>query len=724
MDEIQLSARQDRAIESFDTDALERGPFITSLVKTLVHTEFEKNGAVLCRKSTGFVVGLTGEWGLGKSSVLNLLSEQLKDLDYVVVANFNPWLFKGRDELVQAYFNILRDALGDSSSEKIRRIRGYLERYKASIEVVGATSASAIDVLIGGGAATVFWKRWLVKGVGLLVKPKELSTLQERKSLESKLSEANVAVVVLIDELDRVEDEEVRAVAQLIKAVGDIKGISYLVAYDPDRVTQALGRGSTKEERRRSGEGYLEKIIQFPIPLRPLFENDARALLVSAMKHNCVELAAANRPHQNEIHERLLRLLRTPREIKRLIGAYSVLEEIVRGEICQYDVLAYSWLVTKAPSIRQIIADKVQRLVDDPDVSEMLRRQAWRRENDGLVETLSGTLETTDENYIAILELLFTRFGTSRADSIGVDDGDRVTKRRNLIRLLYLGNPPNMMSRSEIEEIWSLHSVDEVLSVLRALRDAGRLDKLIDRIGDVLPGLSISADPIFWVAVSRLLVREHDWITEEENSRSVVDDVGAILWNFAQTTTVAKDRVKAIIRSLIDDGDLLIAPWILRRHLFAHELTSYRRQNHGELIFDLDETISLRDLELPRYYSALMFGVALRRLSDTEAIYCILNCGFWSDTLMASLTSQLDSMVAISTMATLLSPPGVIVERGSLEQMFDVDVVIVRLQGFVRSEGLPENEWIATSVRRFLIALLGRDPHFGNLSEDDLYGVG
>lgn len=719
VENIHFLARQDRAIENSEADALERGPFIASLVKTLVHTEHHEDSTVSSRKATGFVVGLTGEWGLGKSSVLNLLGEELKDMEHVVVATLNPWLFKGRDELVQAYFNSLREALGQSSNEKVRNLRGHLERYKASIEFVGATSAAVIDVLIGSGAATVFWKKWLVKAVGILIKPKDLTAIQERKSLESKLAEVNVAVVVLIDELDRVEDEEVRAVAQLVKAVGDIKGISYLVAYDPDRVAQALGRGSSPEERRKTGESYLEKIIQFPIPLRPMFEGDAKALLLNAMEYNRVELPTADRPHQAEIYEQLLRVVRTPREIKRLIGAYSVLEEIVHGEVCPYDVLAYSWLVTKAPSIRQLIADSVQRLVDDPSVSEMLRQQQWRMANNGAAETLSDVLGIIDETYADMLGLLFPRFGGDRAVSTVVDDGDRITRRRNLIRLLYLGNPPGMMSKVDIEKVWSLQRVDETLSALRTLQNYGQLDQIVDRIGDILPNLSSSGDQIFWIAISRLLVREHDWILGEENTGSVVDDAGAILWKFAQTTPNAKVRVKAIVQSLIENGDLLIVPWILRKHLFAHGLTSYRRQNHGEIIFDLEETIALRDLELPRYYAAVISGIAIRKLPDTEAIYCILNCSFWDDALRQSLTAQLDSMSAISTIAALLNPPNVIVDLSTLEQMFDAGAVLGMTRRLLRDEGFPENEWLVSSIRRFRDALLGRDPHFSSPDDED-----
>lgn len=720
MENFHFLARQDRAIENSEADALERGPFIASLVKTLVHTEHNKDSTVSSRKATGFVVGLTGEWGLGKSSVLNLLGEELKGMKHVVVATFNPWLFKGRDELVQAYFNSLREALGQSSSEKVRNLRGQLERYKASIEFVGTTSAAVIDILIGSGAATVFWKKWLVKGVGMLIKPKDLTAMQERKSLESRLAEVDIAVVVLIDELDRVEDDEVRAVAQLVKAVGDIKGISYLVAYDPDRVTQALGRGSSPEEQRKTGESYLEKIIQFPIPLRPLLEGDAKALLLNAMQYNRVKLPAADRPHQVEIYEQLLRAVRTPREIKRLIGAYSVLEEIVHGEVCPYDLLAYSWLVTKAPNIRQLIADSVQRLVDDPGVSEMLRQQRRRMANNGATETLSDVLGAIDENYANILGLLFPRFGGDRVVSTVVDDGDRITKRRNLIRLLYLGNPPGMMSRADIEKVWTLQSADETLIALRTLQSSGQLDQVFDRIGDLLPILSSSGDQVFWIAVSCLLIREHDWILGEENTGGVVDDVGAILWKFAQTTPNNKVRVKAIVRLLIESGDLLIVPWVLRKHLFAHGLTSHRRQNHGEVIFDLEETTALRDSELSRYYAAVISGVAIRKLPDTEAIYCILNCSFWDDALRQSLTAQLDSISAISTIAALLNPPNVIVDLATLDEMFDAGAVLEITRDLLRDGGFPENEWLASSIRRFRDALLGRDPHFSSLDGDDL----
>ncbi|WP_371856976.1 KAP family NTPase [Pseudomonas sp. NFACC44-2] len=713
--------RQDRAISHPESDALGRGPFISSLVKTLVHTDYNTStGDVDSRRATGFVVGLTGEWGLGKSSVLNLLEHELKQMKHVAVATLNPWLFKGRDEVVEAYFNALREALGYTAGEKARKLLGQLARYKASIELVGATTGGVIDAVVGAGAASTITK-WLLKLVRLLNKPKELLASQERKNLEAKLAEANIAVVVLIDELDRVEDEEVRAVAQLVKAVGDIKGISYLVAYDPSRVTQALGKGNTPEERQKTGESYLEKIIQLPIPLRPLFIDDARDLLLHAMRSNDVAMPVDTMAYQTEILNQLLRVIRTPREIKRLIGAFAVLEEIVHGEICPFDVLAYSWLVAKAPSLRGLIADNVGQLVDDPSVEEMLARQRQRRlaVANGEDSTLVDVLGASASSHLEILQLLFTRFNPGRQRSVELFDGYRLAKRRNLIRLLYLGNPPGHFSRADIEKLWALTTLDELDAQLRPLKRTGQIGPLLDRMGDFSASFPESSDCIFWVALGRVLVRENDWITEEEVERNLVDDAGAILWRNARHGAEGSRRFRRIVNALIEGGDLLIVPWLLRKHLFAHGLTSHGSQRKDDYIFEESETIALRDLELPRYRNAVANGTALKKLPDTEVIFCLVNASHWDSKLREDFTSQMDSMEAIISFAALMMPPGIICEHSTLDLMVEADTVLKKANALLRESRMPESEWLAAAVRRLRAALAGRDIHSAGALRDD-----
>jgi predicted KAP-like P-loop ATPase len=61
----------------------------------------------------------------------------------------------------------------------------------------------------------------------------------------------------LLDEIDRLSDQEVREVAQTVKSVADFPMFSYLLAYDPDRVARALGHDDLK-----LGFQYLEKLCR------------------------------------------------------------------------------------------------------------------------------------------------------------------------------------------------------------------------------------------------------------------------------------------------------------------------------------------------------------------------------------------------------------------------------------------------------------------------------
>ncbi len=60
-----MTAQTDRAVRSLDEDLLDRKPFIDRLVSALINEKTDR--------ATGIVVGFVGEWGSGKSSILNML---------------------------------------------------------------------------------------------------------------------------------------------------------------------------------------------------------------------------------------------------------------------------------------------------------------------------------------------------------------------------------------------------------------------------------------------------------------------------------------------------------------------------------------------------------------------------------------------------------------------------------------------------------------------------
>ena len=93
----------DRPIETGDEDRLQRQPFAESIARQILSIPAER----------GFTVAVSGEWGTGKTSVVNLVTEILEnERSAPVIFRFNPWLFSGTRELVRRFFRELGAQIG------------------------------------------------------------------------------------------------------------------------------------------------------------------------------------------------------------------------------------------------------------------------------------------------------------------------------------------------------------------------------------------------------------------------------------------------------------------------------------------------------------------------------------------------------------------------------------------------------------------------------------
>src|SRR5690348_10884283 len=70
------------------------------------------------KEPESFVVGLEGGWGSGKTSVINLILEELNfaasnmlDEEKPIILNFSPWSYSGQNELIYSFFRRLSSAL-------------------------------------------------------------------------------------------------------------------------------------------------------------------------------------------------------------------------------------------------------------------------------------------------------------------------------------------------------------------------------------------------------------------------------------------------------------------------------------------------------------------------------------------------------------------------------------------------------------------------------------
>lgn len=154
-------------------------------------------------------------------------------------------------------------------------------------------------------------------------------------------------VLVTIDDLDRLEPNEILEVIRLVKAVADFPATFYLLAYDRNIVADAV-QNSVKI---KDGYSYLEKIIQFSFKVPPLEPFKLRSWLRSELAIQFPEEIHFGSHRAQIIIDRWGgRLLRTPRDVRRLLLSIQLIWPHIKGEVDFLDLIWLQLIKEKASS--------------------------------------------------------------------------------------------------------------------------------------------------------------------------------------------------------------------------------------------------------------------------------------------------------------------------------------------------------------------------------------
>src|SRR5690606_38170488 len=193
------------------------------------------------------IVGLYGRWGEGKTTVMNFIREELPS-DTVVV-NFNPWFFTDEQHLLKSFFSSITDALGASDKTNKEKIGALLSDYGGAIGTITQFVGVKTDGLEKLGN-----------------KLKSTSSEQLKKRIDDLIIDSGKNIVVFVDDIDRLDIQEIQYVFKLVKLVGDFPRTAYILSFDDEMVSAALAPkygGNSKV----AGYNFLEKIIQVPLKI-------------------------------------------------------------------------------------------------------------------------------------------------------------------------------------------------------------------------------------------------------------------------------------------------------------------------------------------------------------------------------------------------------------------------------------------------------------------------
>lgn len=256
-------------------------------------------------------VGLFGDWGGGKSSLLKILQCELDQEEDFAVIYFNSWVFEGYEDAKSAILTTLlselrdhrdlKNVIGDDAKVLLKRVNWMNFLKLGASAGVAHLTANPLPLLMAGASLTAAQPakeeegKTDVPGTALdfsdLLKTTQESveTIRSfREDFQKLINKTNLkAVVILIDDLDRCSPERLIQNLEAIKLFLNVDRTAFVVATDRRIVENAIrirySELFTGEKGTATGDSlvidYLEKLIQVPYTLPKLAPHEVRSYL-------------------------------------------------------------------------------------------------------------------------------------------------------------------------------------------------------------------------------------------------------------------------------------------------------------------------------------------------------------------------------------------------------------------------------------------------------------
>lgn len=267
------------------------------------------------RKLTPSTIGLYGDWGSGKSSLMKLAQDKIEELSKAkkkkedetpktLCIEFNGWLFEGYEDTKTSLCGTILDTLDDEQRfgpEVANKAKELIKKIDFK-KLIGKGVKFGVDYLLTGGigaltdltlssvlnslkdrAGTIDSKD--IEEVLAKFKSEEKTRTEIKKfrdDFKQLLEDSKVEnVVVFIDELDRCSPDTILDVFEAMRLFLFVEGMSFVIGAD-ERLIQYAIKTKYKEVPGNNldiGKEYLEKVIQYPITIPQLNQAEVNQYL-------------------------------------------------------------------------------------------------------------------------------------------------------------------------------------------------------------------------------------------------------------------------------------------------------------------------------------------------------------------------------------------------------------------------------------------------------------
>ena len=285
--------------------------------------------------TTPITVAIQGEWGSGKTSLMNTLKDDLCDQEgktfYPVW--LNTWQFslmKSEEETLISIINGLTNEIADIATEKDSSLE---KLAKKSLGILGRIAGASVKVAVSATTG---------QNVGEVVDAisgdaRETTILKLRDSLNELISKVvetgdKDGFLFFIDDLDRIDPPVAVNILELLKNIFDLDNCVFILAIDYDVVVKGLEPkfGKLTDKNEREFRSFFDKIIQLPFSM-PVTSYNIDVFLEDTL--NNMGYVPNDLGIKNEFFKNLTEIAynsvgSNPRSLKRLVNTLSLISII------------------------------------------------------------------------------------------------------------------------------------------------------------------------------------------------------------------------------------------------------------------------------------------------------------------------------------------------------------------------------------------------------------
>ena len=364
------------------------------------------------KNEDSLTIGIVGKWGSGKTSFINMVLENFEENDDYIIIKFNPWNISSRKQLISDFFLQLSNNIEKKgSNEIIGAIGKSLGTLSKFFKPLGFIPPLSVLSTIGDitEKASEFINEYVES------EKEDLESLKD--NINNKLTNLNKKIIIVIDDIDRLCDEEIREIFQLLKSIADFKNTIYILSYDREIVTKALDK--TQQDK---GEEYLEKIVQVPLVLPYISKSDLDKIFINRLNItiNIPDEEYDNSYFSEIYYNGLAENFESLRDIERYMNVFSLGINLAREELNINDYIAITLIKVFDTDLYEYIKnnkeyfsgtkfdeflnkDKKEILTELERIYEKLKKLE-KRKIKRLMEVVFPKLEVTtyDEGFIDI----------------------------------------------------------------------------------------------------------------------------------------------------------------------------------------------------------------------------------------------------------------------------------------------------------------------------------